>query len=123
MNNFADFSDSLEKLADLQKQGFEPVRQIAGVAVETFEKVARQNYAFAGDVLEFAVSQARLPMDVSEPKAMLERQIASTKAFAELLGARANEYVELGKDFQETTSKLLNTDVVEPARKARKKAA
>ena len=118
------FTDSFEKLTEMQQQGLEPMRNFAGVAVETFEQIARKNYAFAGDVLEFAVAQARLPVDVTEPKSLFEQQVASTKAFAELLGTRANEYVELGKAFQEKAAELIDTDVVKPAKKAaRKKAA
>lgn len=120
MTNFA---ENFEKLNELQKQGLEPVRQFAGVAVETFEQIARKNYAFAGDVLEFAVTQARLPVDVATPKDLFEKQVASTKAFAELLTARANEYVELGKAFQEKTTELVDTEIVEPVKKAAGKKA
>ena len=54
------FTENFEKLSDLQKQGLEPVRNLTSFAVEAFEKLTRQNYAFYGDVMEFAISQARL---------------------------------------------------------------
>ncbi len=118
------FSENLEAFTDLQKQGMEPVRQFTGIAVETFETLARKNYALAGDVLEFAVSQAKLPVDVSEPKELFERQVASSKAFSELLTTRANEYVELGKAFQEKASGIVSAQATKPAtRKSSKKAA
>ncbi|HNP34686.1 MAG TPA: phasin family protein [Woeseiaceae bacterium] len=117
------FNDTFEKLADLQKQGLEPVRHFSGLAVEAFEELARKNYAFYGDVLEFAVAQAKLPVELSEPKALFEKQVASTKEFAELVGKRANEYVELGKSFQQSTSELIDKDIVTPVKKAAKKAA
>lgn len=116
------FSENFEQFADLQKQGLEPVRNFTQFAVDAFEKLARQNYAFAGDVLEFAVAQAKLPVDVSEPKDLFERQVASSKAFAELLTNRANEYVELGKDLKDTSASLFEKDIVEPAKKAAKAA-
>ena len=112
------FVENFEKFAELQKQGLEPVRDFTVFAVEAFEKVARKNYAFFGDVLEYTVAQARLPIDVSEPKELFERQVASGKAFAELLTTRANEYVELGKEFKETSSTLFEEEIVEPAKKA-----
>jgi hypothetical protein len=112
------FNDTFEKLADLQKQGLEPVRHFSGLAVEAFEELARKNYAFYGDILEFAVAQAKLPVDVNEPKALFEKQVASTKEFAELLGKRANEYVELGRSFQQSTSELIDQDIVTPVKKA-----
>ncbi|NIL94307.1 MAG: hypothetical protein GTO71_07670, partial [Woeseiaceae bacterium] len=71
--------------------------------VDTFEKLARKNYAVYGDVLDYAVSQARLPIEVTEPKELFERQAAAGKAFVELLTERANEYAELGKELKDTS--------------------
>ena len=116
-------NETFEKLAALQKEGLEPVRQFHGIAVEAFEQVARKNYAFFGDVLEFAVSQARLTVEVTEPKALFDRQLASTKEFAELVTRRATEYVELGKTFQESTTDLIDKDFVEPVKKAAEASA
>jgi hypothetical protein len=121
------FAESFEKISDLQKQGLEPVRNFTVFAVEAFEKIARQNYAFYGDVLEFTVAQAKLPVEVTEPKELFERQVASSKEFAELLTSRANQYVELGKSFKDTSAKLFEKDIIEPvktaAQAATKKAA
>lgn len=117
------FNETFEKLAALQKEGLEPVRQFHGIAVEAFEQVARKNYAFFGDVLEFAVSQARLTVEVTEPKALFDKQLASTKEFAELVTRRATEYVELGKTFQESTTDLIDKDFVEPVKKAAEASA
>jgi hypothetical protein len=117
------FTDNVAKLNDFQSQGLEPARKFTGIAVEAFEQIARQNYAVCGDMLEFAVSQAKLPMDVTDPKALFERQAESTKALAELLTARAEEYAAIGKTIQDTTTQLVNKDIVEPAKKAAKKAA
>ncbi|MDX1516013.1 MAG: phasin family protein [Woeseiaceae bacterium] len=112
------FVENFEKLSELQKQGLEPVRNFTVFAVDAFEKLARHNYAVAGDVLEYAVKQAKLPVDVAEPKELFERQVATGKAFAELLTVRANEYIELGKQFKDTSAALFEQDVVEPAKKA-----
>ena len=117
------FEQNVEQIADLQKKGLEPARAFGVFAVEAFEKLARQNYAFAGDVVEFAVAQAKLPIDVTEPKDLFERQVESSKAFAELLTDRANQYVELGKDLQDTTASLFEKEIAEPAKKAAKAAA
>jgi len=117
------FNETYEKLAALQKETLEPVRQFHGVAVEAFEQVARKNYAFFGDVLEFAVSQARLTVEITEPKALFDQQLAATKEFAELVTKRATEYVELGKTFQESTTDLIDKDFVEPVRKAAEASA
>lgn len=116
------FMDSFEKLNEFGKQGMEPVKHFTGAYVDAFEKIARKNYAFAGDVVDFAVQQARLPLEVAEPKELFERQIETSKAFAELLTARANEYVELSNDLKDATASLIDQDIVEPVKKAAKAA-
>ncbi len=110
--------EGFEQFSDLSKQGLEPVKHFTGAYVDAFEKIARTNYAFAGDVVNFAVSQARLPLEVNEPKELFARQVEATKAFAELVTERANEYVALGNEFKDTTTTLINDDIVEPAKKA-----
>ncbi len=117
------FTDNVEKLTELQAKGFEPARKFGNIAVNAFEEIARQNYAVWGDILEFAVAQAKLPLDVTEPKALFERQVESSKAFAEVMTARAEEYVAIGKTIQDTTTQLVNADIIEPAKEAAKKAA
>jgi hypothetical protein len=116
------FAENIEKITELQKQGLEPVRNFTEFAVDAFEKIARKNYAFSGDILEFYVAQAKFPVDVAEPKELFERQVASTREFAELMTDRVNEYVELGKVLNETSTSLFEKDVVEPAKKAAKAA-
>lgn len=116
------FAENFEKITELQKQGLEPVRNFAEFAADAFEKIARKNYAFYGDVLEFYVAQAKLPVDVAEPKELFERQVASTREFAETVTGRVNEYVELARSLNETSTSLFEQDVVEPAKKAAKAA-
>ncbi len=43
--------DSFKNMSDMQTQGLEPIRNLSVFAVDAFEKMARQNYAFYGDVL------------------------------------------------------------------------
>ena len=110
--------DSFKNMSDMQTQGLEPIRNLSVFAVDAFEKMARQNYAFYGDVLEFVVAQAKLPINAAEPKELLESQIASGKEFVELLTNRTNQFVELGNSIKDTSAKLFEKDIVEPAKKA-----
>ena len=107
-------AESFSKFAELQKQGLGPVRKISGVAVDAFEKAARQNFALYGDVLDFSVLQMKLPVEVGDPQELLQRQIESAKAFTSKIGARVTQYVELGKEFQQTASKIIDDDIVTP---------
>lgn len=115
------FTESFEKLTRFGTEGFEPVRDAAGVAVDGIEKLARTNYALAGDVLEFAVESARLPLSVSEPRDYLDRQMAATKSFSDVLSGRFNEYVELGKALQSQMADAADVEAAQPVKKTRRK--
>ena len=116
------FAENFEKFAELQKQGLEPMRDFTEFAVDAFEKIARKNYSLAGDILEFAVTHARLTIEVVEPKELFEKQVSTSREFAALLTDRVNEYMELGRNLNDTSSSLFEKDVVEPAQKAAKAA-
>ncbi|MEL7448106.1 MAG: phasin family protein [Pseudomonadota bacterium] len=105
-----DFTENFDKIADFASQGLEPVRQFANTVVDAGEELARKNYALCGDMMEFAISQARLPLNVTDPKELVERQVAATKSFAELMNERATEYADMGKAFQKAAAEAANVD-------------
>ncbi len=123
------FTDNFDKLAGFGTEGFEPVRQAANTFVDASEQLLRKNYEVYGDFIEFAVTQARLPLNLTDPKALFERQVNAGKAFADLMSARAAEYTEMGKSFQEAAADAANVDVAakaaapKRARTSRAKAA
>lgn len=114
------FTETFEKLSSFGTEGLEPVREAAGVAVDGLEQLARTNYAVAGDVLEFAVETARMPLSVAEPRELFDRQMAATKAFSEVIAQRANEYVTLGKNVQSHFAQYADVEPA-PAKKASRK--
>lgn len=116
------FTKNFEKLTDLQELGVESARNLSAFTIEAFEKVTRQNYALAGDIVEFAVEQAKLPVDVTAPEELIERQVATAKSFAERLTDRARGYFELGKEFNDASAALFASDLVAPVKKQAKAA-
>lgn len=101
-----DLSQKLDSITTLTTQGLQPVRKFAASVVDASEELARQNYAVAGDLMEFAVAQARLPLSVSDPKALIEAQVSEARAFADLMSERVAEYAELGKAFRQAAAAL-----------------
>lgn len=91
------YNDQIQKYIDLQREAFEPFRALTDVAAQTFERLARQNYAVLGDYLEFAVDQAKLPGQVTDINDFIGKQIASTRAFGEKLVRRTQEYAEIAR--------------------------
>ncbi len=98
------FNDQLQQYADFQREAFEPFRAFANVAAQTFERLARQNYAVLGDCIEYAVEQAKLPTQAGELNDYVGKQIANTRAFGEKLAKRTQEYAEIARTAQDAAA-------------------
>jgi phasin family protein len=97
-------TDPFKPFVDFQREAFEPIRAFTTVAAQTFERLARQNYAVLGDYVEFAVDQAKLPIQASDVNDYLGKQMAHTRAFGEKLAKRTHEYAEIARAAQEATT-------------------
>lgn len=98
-------NDQMKKFADMQAKSLEPMRAFSALAAEAGEQLMRQNYAVMGDYVDFAVKQAQVPFNPEAVSETTSVQIADATAFGELLGARANEYVEMISDIGQKTQK------------------
>lgn len=96
-------NDQIQKYWHFQNEILEPMRAFGGIAAETFERFARQNYAVLGDYIEFAVEQVKLPAQASDTNDYLARQMAHSRAFGEKLAKRAQEYAEIAQAAQART--------------------
>ncbi|MCK6370413.1 MAG: phasin family protein [Gammaproteobacteria bacterium] len=112
------YNDQFQKYIDFQREAFEPFRAFSDIAAQTFERIARQNYAVLGDYIEFAVEQARLPAQVADMNDYVGKQIAQTRALGEKIAKRTQEYAEIARTAQDATAGL-----VAEKRTAAKKAA
>ena len=100
MSNATDvMSEQMNKFVDMQARMFEPMRVFGTVAVDTMDEVVRKHYAVMGDVVEYTLRQARLPMSGTDAGEIASQSMAETTAFGELLGTRANEYAEIVNGF------------------------
>jgi len=115
-------NEQFEQFADIQKQAFEPLKAFGGIAAETFELVARQNYAVFGDCVNFAVDQAQRATTATDANEYVGQQVETLRTFGEQVAARAQQFAEIaqlaGKKVEATGP------VVVPVKKrATKKAA
>lgn len=93
------FNEQFKQLLDMQSKGLEPLRLFAGLAAETAEQVARQNYAVAGDVLEYSTKAVNLPLSSENFSDAASAQMADNSTFAELMNTRASEYADMAQAF------------------------
>lgn len=110
-------TEQFQQFADFQRQALEPFRAFTTVAAQTFERLARQNYAVLGDYIEFAVEQAKLSTQANDVNDYLGKQVTQTRAFGEKLAKRTQEYAEIARAAQEATTAAVGDKV------AQKKAA
>ncbi len=96
-----------EQFAEMQKktlEGLEPMQNIGNVAAQAFERIARKNYDLMGDLVDYAVTQAKMPEGELDAQKVYDQRVAETKAFADKVNARAAEYVELAGELGEMVS-------------------
>lgn len=100
MQNFTEtFNEQFKQLVDVQTKSLEPMRIFASLTTDVAEKLARQNYAVAGDVLDFAAKSAQLPMSGDEVQELMSAQAAEVSTFTETMNSRATEYADIAKQF------------------------
>jgi hypothetical protein len=100
MTNVAEaMNEQFKQFLDMQTRGMEPMRIFAGLAAESVEKIARQNYAVAGDVLEFSTKAVNLPLTKDNLGDVASAQMTENSNFAELMSTRATEYADMAQSF------------------------
>ena len=100
MMNFTDtMNEQFKQMAEMQTKGFEPMKAFATMATETVEQFARQNYAVAGDVIDFAVKQVNAPLNSESMNDVTKTQMTEATSFSELMNNRAAEYADIAQQF------------------------
>ena len=112
-------NDVFANFTSFQKEALEPIRAANGVVAETFERLARQNYAVLGDCLNFAVEAARLPAKAVDYNEFLAKQMETTRAFGEQAVRRSQEYVEIVTALQAKAQTTAQAAAQTPATKAK----
>ncbi|MGQ7844322.1 phasin family protein [Granulosicoccus sp. 3-233] len=111
-----------EQFAEMQKktlENLEPVQNMNTLAAQAFERIARKNYDLMGDLVDYAVSQVKVPANPNNLQEVYEQKVAETKAFAEKVNERAKEYVALAGELGEMAqSKAAESAKAAPAAKS-----
>ncbi len=114
---------------DAGKKAFAPVVKFNELSVQSFERIARQQYAFAGEMLEFSLKQLQLTSTVRDINDLTARQIELSTQFAERATQRSQDLIKLSSEHQAQLSKWFDQTVTESAQtvsesaKGAKKAA
>ena len=118
MNQTFDFSAFI----DASKKAFAPAVKFNELTLQGFERVARQQLAFAGEVLEFSLQQLQLATSAKDFNDLTTRQVELTTQFAEKATQRSQDLVKLSTEHQAEMKKLLDQNIADAAKTAKKAA-
>jgi phasin family protein len=118
MNPTFDFSTFM----DASKKAFAPAARFNELTLQGFERVARQQLAFVGEMLDFSMQQMQLATTAKDFSDLTARQAELTTQFAEKATQRSQDLVKLTTEHQAEITKLFDKTVAETAQTAKKAA-
>jgi phasin family protein len=118
-----DYTEQFQEFAKLQSEFLAPLREMSGVAVDSFETLSRLNYTVQGDLVDYSIEQAQLVASTDNVASLMSKQYETAKAFGEKMSGRVTEYSDLAKEYQASVQKIEITPAFEAPAKASAKAA
>ena len=109
-------------LLDTYRQAFAPVLSAQQNGFKTLERLARYQFAVAGDYMDWTLSLAKASVEPKSAADLAGQQTALNTSFSDKLRARAEEFTQIASETQGAVSEWLD-DANAKAAKAAKKAA
>jgi phasin family protein len=100
---------------DAGKKALAPAVKLSELSIAGFERIARQQYAFAGEVLEYSLQQLQLVSTVRDFNDLTARQIELSTQFAERATQRSQDLIKLSSEHQAQLTKWFDQAVSESA--------
>jgi phasin family protein len=107
---------------DAGKKAFAPALKWNEIALQGFERIARQQYAFAGEMLEFSLKQLELAGHARDLNELASRQIELSTQFAERATQRSQDLIKLTSEHQAQLTKWFDQTISETTKSAKKAA-
>jgi len=92
---------------DLQKSAFAPFTRFSEASVKTFERLARHNYAVAGDLLEYGIAQLNAIATAKDPAGLVSQQSGIAADFVAKQTGRSNDFFKLATEAQAEFGRLV----------------
>src|ERR1700681_1369665 len=91
-------------LFDTYRDAFAPILRAQQEGLKTIERLARYQYAVAGDYLDWSLSQAKASVGPKSAADLVGKQTALNTQFGEKLRARAEEFSQIASETQGAVS-------------------
>ena len=98
---------------DASKKAFAPAVKFNELTLQGFERVARQQIAFVGEVLEFSLEQLQFTTSAKDFNDLTAKQIELATQFAEKATQRSQDLIKLSTEHQAQVSKWFDQAVAE----------
>jgi phasin family protein len=110
----------LNKFFTASREAFAPVLKSQQEGFKALERLARLQYAVAGDVLESSLARVHAAFAATNPGELLNKQAELTSQFADKVRARAEEFATVTSEIQTKITQLGSEFAAKavPARKA-----
>jgi Phasin protein len=107
---------------DKYRTAFAPALRAQQEGLKAFERLARYQYAVAGDYIEFSLSAAKAAIGAKSGEDLVAAQSALSSNLSKQLQERAEEFVTIATESQNTLTNLFG-EASAKAAAATKKAA
>ena len=101
---------------DASKKALAPAVKLNELSRAGFERIARQQYAFVGEMLEFSLQQMQLASTARDINDLTSRQIELSTQFAERATQRSQDLIKLSTEHQAELTKWFDQTVSESAK-------
>ena len=108
-------------LFDTYRQAFAPMIAAQQSGLNIVERLARYQFAVAGDFLQWTLAQAKTSTEPKSVADLVTAQTALNTSFSGKLRARAEEFTQIASETQGTVTKWIDeasAKVAETAKKA-----
>jgi hypothetical protein len=102
--NSTDHTLNPQTFLDSFRDSLAPVLQVQQESLKVVDRVARYQYAVAGDYLEWSLAQSRVPLVAHSPADLLAQQAELGIKFSEQLRSRIQELTKIRSEGQTTFS-------------------
>jgi phasin family protein len=120
--NMSDSTFDPKAIIDTYRNAFAPVLKAQQEGITAIDRVGRYQYAVAGDYLEWSLAQAKAALGAQTPADFVSKQVELTTALSEKLRARAQEFVTMATEAQNTFTNVVNEVSAKVAEVGKKKA-
>src|SRR6202049_1854411 len=104
------------------RNAFAPALKAQQEGIKAIDRVGRYQYAVAGDYMEWSLAQAKAALGAQSPAEFVSKQVELTTALSEKLRARAQEFVALATETQNSFTNVVKEASAKVAEVIKKKA-